>query len=124
MISLKEEISKFIKPVFEELNLLDYLKVSFSDKADFQINSVFQIAKERHVNPSQIGEEIVSKINSLDNFNDYFESVQFVNPGFINIFLSNVFINKCLNDFKNGNFNKATIFARFKIIKKLPFVYP
>ncbi len=104
---MKEEISKFIKPVFEELNLLDYLKVSFSDKADFQINSVFQIAKERHVNPSQIGEEIVSKINSLDNFNDYFESVQFVNPGFINIFLSNVFINKCLNDFKNGNFNKA-----------------
>ena len=103
---MKEEITDFLKPVFEELNILDYLRVSFSDKADFQINSVFSIAKNEHKNPIEIGENIVNKINSLDNFNDYFKSVEFVKPGFINIFLSDKYINKCLLNFKNGNFDK------------------
>lgn len=103
---MKEEISNIIKPIFEELNLLEYLNISYSDKADYQINSVFAIAKNEHKNPMEIGKEIVDKINSLNNFNDYFKSVEFVPPGFINIFLSDSYINRNLNEFKNGNFNK------------------
>ena len=91
-----EEIKNFISPVFNELNILDYLRISFSDKADFQINSVFAIAKNEHKNPIEIGQDIVNKINSLNNFNNYFKSVEFVQPGFINIFLSDSYINKYL----------------------------
>ena len=54
------DIIKFLKPIFEELELGDYLKVSSSDKADFQINSVFQIAKAKHVAPKEIGEMLSS----------------------------------------------------------------
>ena len=97
-----ETIKKVLKPVFIELDILDYLKVSYSEKADFQINSVFQIAKDREVNPIEFGEILVNKINELDNFSDIFKSVEFVRPGFINIFLSDSFINKALNEYINN----------------------
>lgn len=98
-----------IKPVFESMDILQYLRVSYSDKADFQINSVFSIAKDKGVSPIEIGEELVRKINNLDNFNDYFKSVEFIKPGFINIFLSDKFINNCLNDFKLNGFKKEEL---------------
>ena len=98
-----KSIENFISPVFEELGFLEYLRVTYSDKADFQINSVFSIAKALHKNPIEVGEMIVDKIKLLDNFSDYFESIIFVKPGFINIFLSDIFINKRLNNFiSNG----------------------
>lgn len=97
-----KQIEEFIKPVFEKLEILDYLKVSYSDKADFQINSVFQIAKEKQKNPIEVGEEIVNNINSISNFGDYFKSVEFVKPGFINIFVSDIFINRMLNQFSEN----------------------
>ena len=100
--SVIETIKKVLKPVFIELDILDYLKVSYSEKADFQINSVFQIAKDREVNPIEFGEMLVNKINELDNFSDIFKSVEFVRPGFINIFLSDSFINKALNEYINN----------------------
>ena len=103
MIKVLEEA---IKPVFEDMDILSYLRVSYSDKADFQINSVFAIAKDKGVSPIEIGEELVSKIKSLSNFEDYFKSVEFIKPGFINIFLSDKFINSCLNDFKANGFKK------------------
>lgn len=104
-----DEISSFIKPVFEELDILEYLRVSYSDKADYQINSVFSIAKDKHKNPIEIGEDIVNKVNSLDYFSDYFKNVEFVKPGFINIFVSDKLINKFLRDSINGDLVKKTI---------------
>ena len=97
-----KQIEEFIKPVFEKLKILDYLKVSYSDKADFQINSVFQIAKEKQKNPIEVGEEIVNSINSISNFGNYFKRVEFVKPGFINIFVSDIFINRMLNQFSEN----------------------
>lgn len=97
-----KQIEEFIKPVFEKLKILDYLKVSYSDKADFQINSVFQIAKEKQKNPIEVGEGIVNSINSISNFGNYFKRVEFVKPGFINIFVSDIFINRMLNQFSEN----------------------
>jgi arginyl-tRNA synthetase len=91
-------IYEFIKPVFEDLGILDYLMISYSDKADYQINSVFSIAKDMHKNPILIGEEIVNAVNGLDSFSDYFKEFSFVKPGFINIFVSDKLINKCFNE--------------------------
>ena len=85
-------INKLIEPIFENLGLSKYSKVSYSDKADMQINSVFAISKEMNVTPEEIGNRIVKKIHELENFSEYFDKVEFVLPGFINIYLSNKFI--------------------------------
>ena len=102
------DIIKFLKPIFEELELGDYLKVSSSDKADFQINSVFQIAKDKHVAPKEIGEMLASKINENDNVSDYFSKVEFVMPGFINLFVSDKLINKYINRYITNGFVEKT----------------
>ena len=102
------DIIKFLKPIFEELELADYLKVSSSDKADFQINSVFQIAKDKHVAPKEIGEMLSSKINENDNVSDYFSKVEFVMPGFINLFVSDKLINKHINEYITNGFVEKT----------------
>lgn len=105
---MKEQIEKIIEPVFLKLNIDTlYSKVESSDRkelADYQINSVFSIAKETLRNPKDIGEEIVKEINSIANFNDYFDSVTFCMPGFINIKVSNKLITNHLNKVINeGN---------------------
>lgn len=88
-----ENITNALNPIFNDLGLIEYLKVSYSDKADLQINTVFQISKDKEKNPLEVGEEIVRKINEMPNFQDYFDKVEFIKPGFINIFYSNSFIN-------------------------------
>ena len=96
-------ISNIIEKLFAENNIGN-IKISKSnrpDLCDYQSNDVFRISKELKKNPIVVGEEIVNKINALDNFDDYFESVTFVKPGFINITLSSSFINRvvrCIND--------------------------
>lgn len=102
------DIIKFLKPIFEELELGDYLKVSSSDKADFQINSVFQISKDKRVAPKEIGEMLASKINENDNVSDYFSKVEFVMPGFINLFVSDKLINKHINEYITNGFVEKT----------------
>ena len=57
-----KDITKYLEQIFKELDLDNYLKISSSDKADYQINSVFMIAKDKHVNPKEIGEMIESRI--------------------------------------------------------------
>ncbi len=106
-----KSITKSLEPIFSDLDLLDYLKVSYSDKADLQINSVFQIAKDKGVNPIEIGEKIVSEINNMSNFSDYFKCVEFVKPGFINLFYSDKFINNYIRDNKYiDNSSKSEVY--------------
>lgn len=96
-------ISSIIEKLFAENNIGN-IKISKSnrpDLCDYQSNDVFRISKELKKSPIVVGEEIVNRINALDNFDDYFESVTFVKPGFINITLSSSFINRvvrCIND--------------------------
>lgn len=72
------------------------IKSNRPDLCDFQCDDVFKLTKIYHKNPIEIGENIVKKINDIDNFTFYFEKVEFVKPGFINIILSNKFINYTL----------------------------
>lgn len=72
------------------------------DLCDYQSNDVFKISKMLGKNPIEVGEEIVNKINSLEDFSLYFKSVEFVKPGFINIVISDSFINR---EIKNMNDN-------------------
>lgn len=86
---------------FEKLGLKNkFCKVNLSNRpelCDYQINSVFNIAKEQKKNPIEIGEELVKEINNIEDFSSYFESVEFVKPGFINIKVSDKLINNTLN---------------------------
>lgn len=105
---MKKEIQKFIESVFNKLNIdLLYNVVSETNKkelCDYQINSVFSIAKSLGKNPKEIGEEISKEINSLEKFSNYFKEVSFVMPGFINIKVSDILINKILNYNIKNNF--------------------
>lgn len=103
-----KDITKYLEQIFKELDLDNYLKISSSDKADYQINSVFMIAKDKHVNPKEIGEMIDSKINEQPDVKDYFRKVEFVMPGFINLFVSDKLINKHINSYITNGFVEKT----------------
>ena len=102
-------LSNILKNILEKLNYeceSKIIKSNRPDLCDYQFDGVFKLASTYHKNPVEIGEEIVSKINELDNFNDYFKEVTFVKPGFINIKISDKLINEILvkmND--NPKFN-------------------
>ncbi len=103
-----EKIEKVIGKVFVESGYdAAYVKVSNSNRpelCDFQINSVFAIAKSLKKNPALIGEALTNKIGELDNFSDYFKEVTFCKPGFINIRVSD----KLITDELRNNINSKT----------------
>ena len=65
-----------------------------SDLCDYQCDNAFILAKTYHKSPIEIGNTIVETLKEIDDFNDYFDEVTFVAPGFINMKVSNKFINK------------------------------
>ncbi len=83
---------------YDELRVI---KSNRPDLCDYQCDGVFNLSKKYKKNPIIIGEEIVKKINELNDFSDYFDKVEFCKPGFINIVLSNKFINKVLKEMYN-----------------------
>lgn len=94
-----ESIESLLKDVFVKLGYnTSYAKVSYSNKplvSDFQINSVFSLTKELGLSPEVIAKSI---IDELSKNGEYFESLEFAFPGFINIKVSESFINKFLNN--------------------------
>ena len=98
---MNKKLESLIKTAFTALGYAQaYAKVSKSNRpelCDYQINSVFTLAKKHNKNPQEIGEEIVSKIKEIENIDQYISSVEFVLPGFINIIVSNSFITSELN---------------------------
>lgn len=97
--------------------VLSVIKSNRPDLCDYQCDEVFKLAKAYHKSPIEIGESIVDSLNKIDNFDDYFEKVEFCKPGFINLTLSNKFINNTL--IKMANTDK---FNLTKPEKSLTFV--
>ena len=95
------------------------IKSNRPDLCDFQCDDIFRIAKENHKSPIEIGEEVVNKINATELFDDYFSKVEFCKPGFINMTLSNKFINGNVRKLKDNllydikNVNKETFVMDF-----------
>lgn len=111
---MKEKLELLIKPIFDKLGYPELAIISDSNRpelCDFQINSVFSIAKKEGENPSVIGEKIVSMIKEIPNIDNYISSINFVMPGFINISVSDRFITDSLNENISSNsfgINKTT----------------
>lgn len=87
----------------EQLNVI---KSNRPDLCDYQCDEVFKLTKIYHKSPIDIGNELVNELNKIDNFDNYFEKVEFCKPGFVNFILSNKFINDSLKKMgTNDKFN-------------------
>ena len=99
---LEEKLKEVIKDI-------DDIKVIISnrpDLCDYQFDGAFKLAKVLHKAPMEIALDIVDSINSMSDFDDYFKNVEACNPGFVNMTLSDRFINEQLNlMIKNDKFN-------------------
>ena len=90
---------------------LRVIKSNRPDLCDYQCDEVFKLTKIYHKSPIEIGEEIVSKLNEIEDFNNYFDKVEFCKPGFINLTISNKLINDSLKSMNNNpkfNLKKPT----------------
>ena len=95
--------------VFKELGYENDTRIVKSNMdADYQCDDLFKLAKVYHKAPMVIGSEVVEKINSLDNFSNYFKEVTFSNPGFINIKVSDYYICNSLRNLINKDFLGST----------------
>ena len=98
-------LSNIITKVANNIGYSETLRVIKSnrpDLCDYQCDEVFKLTKIYHKSPMEIGNDIVSSINELEDFKNYFEKVEFCNPGFINITLSDKFINDSLKLMANN----------------------
>ena len=94
-----DELSNVLTRVANSLGYNETLRVIKSNRpelCDYQCDDVFKLVKIYHKSPMEIGSEIVNCLNSLDEFDNYFSKVEFCNPGFVNLTLSNKFINNAL----------------------------
>ena len=101
-----DELSNILTRVANALGYNETLRVIKSNRpelCDYQCDDVFKLVKLYHKSPMEIGNEIVNELNNLDNLNDYFDKVEFCNPGFINLTLSNKFINNALIKMNNND---------------------
>ncbi len=90
------KIEKVLEQVFKSLGYdtsIRVIKSNRPDLCDYQCDDIFKLTKLYHKNPIEIGEEVVAEINKIEDFDMYFKTVEFVKPGFINITVSDKFIN-------------------------------
>ena len=102
-------LEKIVKESLKNLNYdidVNVIKSNRPELCDYQFDGCFKLASIYKKNPIEIGEEVTKDINSRVDFNEYFDNVEFVRPGFINMTLSNKLINNLLKGMNNNeNFN-------------------
>ena len=99
------KLEKIIKNILKELNYEDNVVINISnrlDLGDYQYNGAFSLAKKYHKSPIVIADEIVQKLNKLNEF----KNVSNAN-GFINLSLSEEILINYINEI-NDNFNINT----------------
>lgn len=96
-----EVLSNYINNSLEKNNIEARIHVIISnrrDLCDYQIDDCFRLAKSLHTSPISIGEEIVECICNNEDFDDYFEKIEVVKPGFINITIADKLLCKTLRN--------------------------
>jgi len=102
-------MKELFEKVFKENGYDVEPKIVKSNKgADFQCDDCFKLAKEYHKAPAVIAGEIVEGLKAQDSFNDYFKEVSVAGPGFINIVVSDKYINDNLRDLMGKEILGAT----------------
>ena len=98
-------LEKIVKESLKNLNYdidVNVIKSNRPELCDYQFDGCFKLASIYKKNPIEIGEEVTKDINSRVDFNEYFDNVEFVRPGFINMTLSNKLINNLLKGMNNN----------------------
>ncbi len=92
------ELESILNKAFKKIGYEVEPKVvkSKEEFVDFQCDNLFSLAKTYHKAPLVIGEEVISEIKKMSDFSFYFKSVELAKPGFINICVSDRFINESL----------------------------
>ncbi|MDD3397233.1 MAG: arginine--tRNA ligase, partial [Clostridia bacterium] len=117
---INNELAFFVKKAFlqkgYDLNNTEIrvIESNLPSVCDYQCNSSFEIAKKERKNPFDIALEIAEILNDNKNL---FSKAEAYKPGFINLTLSEEYLNKVINDM----FNKEK-FAFEKPAKKQLFV--
>lgn len=91
------ELEKLLKEIFIKCGYdiePRVIKSNRSDISDYQCDDAFKLAKMYHKSPVEIGNDIVCELQKIENFKDYFDKIEFAHPGFINITVSDILINK------------------------------
>lgn len=102
-------MEQLFEKVFKELGYDITPKVVKSNKdADFQCDDCFKLAKEYHKAPVMIAGEVVEKLKSEPEFDNYFKEVSVAGPGFINIIVSDKYINEQLRQLMTKEILGAT----------------
>jgi len=98
-------LSNLLTHVASRLGYKESLRVIKSnrpDLCDYQCDEVFKLTKIYHKSPIEIGEELVKALNEIEDFDYYFDKVEFCKPGFINFTISNNLINESLKLMNNN----------------------
>ncbi len=100
LITKLEEILKdiFIKCGFA-VDKVTVSKSSRPDLGDYQCNDIFRLSKKLGINPLEIGEKITNFQD--EKINQTFQKIEFVKPGFLNLVLSDAFINENIKYLNN-----------------------
>ena len=96
-----EKLNKVLNEAFKSAGYEGEVGVIESNRpelCDYQCDSCFKLSKIFKCAPIMIAQKVASEINNLKNINDYFKSVGAVNPGFINLVLSEKFLNDQINE--------------------------
>jgi len=76
---------------------------------DYQCDDAFKLAKTYRTSPMNIANAVIAELDKMTDVGEYFTRFEFVTPGFINLTLSDSFINKCLVDIDSSeNFGLKT----------------
>lgn len=110
--NLKKDIKEYIKNAGYEVENLAIETSNRKDLGEYQLNDAMQLAKKYKENPRQIAEKIVNELKKDERFTN----INIAGPGFINISLSNEFINEILNDMNNDLFSNIDKREKRKVI--------
>ncbi len=89
----------------------DFEHPKHKDQGDRAANIAMRLAKTLKSKPSDIAQKIISELqnnNELQN-SGVIQKIEFVNPGFINIFLNNKFFSLVVNDILNQGENYGSV---------------
>ena len=119
---LKKIISNIIKTALEDYlkdtdvkEIDSYVEIGYAadDRfGDYACPAAMRLAKVLKKNPLEIANSIVEKIDKK-----YFDKIEAVKPGFINLTLSYNYLNECINDLLNNeNYGRNTVEDKKKIL--------
>ena len=93
---ITKKLEQFLEQITHSLGYAESIRVIVSNRpelCDYQCDDSFRLAKIYHKSPIEIGNEIVEAAKSYEQFSNYLKDISFVAPGFINMTLSDSFIN-------------------------------